>query len=63
MAEEVPSSQRAFIALNAELAQDPGWILIRNKKPSLPDHEKWSNVQNKLTYLKREHEPGFTSCS
>lgn len=61
MAEEVPASQQQFIALNAELAQDPNWALIRNKKPAMTDHEQWSNVQNKLVYLKREHETSFAS--
>jgi len=51
MSEDVPPDQRQFIELNAQLAQHPKWTLLVNKKPPLPDHEQWSNVAEKLSYL------------
>jgi ferredoxin len=49
--EDVPEHQRVFIDINAELAKV--WPAITKRKDPLPDHEKWTNVPNKLQYLDR----------
>jgi ferredoxin len=49
---EVPEDQTAFVQLNAELAKI--WPTITKSKDSLPDHEKWAGIPNKLQYLKRD---------
>ena len=43
--EDVPADQRAFTALNAELASV--WKSITKTKPALPDAEDWREVRNK----------------
>jgi ferredoxin len=50
--EDVPEDQRAFIALNVELARG-GWPTITEKKDAPPDAEKWKDVKGKLEYLER----------
>ena len=49
---DVPDNQRPFIDLNRELAKL--WTPITKSKESMPEHEKWSGVVNKLQYLKRD---------
>ncbi len=50
-ADDLPADQQAFIALNAELAQR--WPSITVKKDAPPDADDWSNVKDKLQYLKK----------
>ena len=50
--DDVPPEQRQFIAINAELAKI--WKPITKSKESMPEHEKWAGVANKLQYLKRD---------
>ena len=49
--EDVPENQRAFIALNVELARI--WPTITEKKDALPDAEKWKDVEGKIEHLER----------
>jgi ferredoxin len=49
--EDVPPDQRAFTALNAELAKV--WKPIIEMKPALPDADDWAQVKNKLDQLER----------
>ena len=49
--EDVPSDQRDFTLLNAELARQ--WKPIIRTKPALPDADAWSKVHDKLGELKR----------
>ena len=50
--DDVPADQKQFIAINAELARL--WKPITKSKDSMPEHEKWTGVANKLQYLKRD---------
>jgi ferredoxin len=52
---EVPSGQREFIRLNAELAQQ--WPVITQPEPHLPDAEQWRNVADKRHLLDPNPEP------
>ncbi len=49
--EDVPENQRAFIALNVELAR--AWPTITVKKDALPDAEQWKDVEGKIEHLER----------
>jgi ferredoxin len=49
--EDVPLEQRAFITLNAELAQE--WPLIVERKPAPPDADVWAKVKDKISLLER----------
>lgn len=49
--DDLPEDQRAFIALNAELART--WPAIYEKRAPLPDAEAWHEVKDKLEYLER----------
>ena len=49
--DDVPDDQRAFIALNAELAKV--WPTITEKKEPLPDAAEWAGKKGKLQYLQR----------
>ena len=49
--DDVPDSQRAFIALNADLAK--AWPTIVERKDALPDADDWNNKPDKLKYLER----------
>ena len=49
--DDVPEDQRAFIALNVELAR--AWPTITEKKDALPDAEQWKDVKGKLEHLER----------
>lgn len=49
--DDVPESQKEFIALNAELAKK--WTQITEMKEPLPDAEEWNGKPNKLKYLDR----------
>ena len=48
---DVPKDQRAFIALNAELA--PLWPVLSAREEALPDAEEWKSVSDKLHLLER----------
>jgi ferredoxin len=48
---DVPPDQTQFIALNEELAKT--WEPIVEKKPELPDAQKWGEVKDKLALLER----------
>jgi len=49
--DDVPDDQRAFIALNAELAR--GWKVIIQRKEAPADADEWAEVKNKLPHLER----------
>ena len=49
--EDVPTDQRAFTPLNAELARQ--WKPITRTKLALPDAEEWAKVVRKLDQLAR----------
>jgi ferredoxin len=49
--DDVPDDQRAFIALNAELAK--GWKVIIERKDPPADADEWAGVKDKLQYLER----------
>ena len=49
--EDTPADQKAFIALNAELAKL--WPTITDTKPPLPDAENFKDVKEKLKLLER----------
>ncbi len=49
--DDVPDDQRAYIALNAELAKE--WKVIVESKDALPDADEWAQVKDKLKYLER----------
>ena len=49
--DDVPHDQRAFTALNAELAKV--WKPIIAIKPAPPDADEWAQVRNKLDQLER----------
>lgn len=49
--DDVPESQRVFIALNAELAQI--WPVINRKKDPPPDADEWNGKPDKLKLLER----------
>ena len=46
---DVPASQRKYLDLNAELAQD--WPVIVKKREPLPDAEHWAGVTDKFEHL------------
>ena len=49
--DDVPDDQRAYIALNAELAQQ--WKVIIERKDPPADADEWAGVKDKLQYLER----------
>jgi len=49
--EDLPKSQEPFLQINSELAKK--WPVLTVKKPPMPDHEKWTDVPDKLKYLER----------
>ena len=49
--QDVPRDQRAFTAINAELAK--AWKPIIAKKPALPDADEWAQVRIKADQLER----------
>ncbi|RTK94096.1 MAG: ferredoxin family protein [Neisseriaceae bacterium] len=51
--DEVPEDQQVFIALNAELAQNPAWKPITAKKPSPSDADEWAIVKEKAHLLEK----------
>lgn len=48
---DVPDAQRAFIALNAELAQR--WPVLDSREAPLPEADAWKSVGDKLRHLER----------
>jgi ferredoxin len=49
--DDVPDSQRQFIALNAELAKT--WPVITEKKDAPPDADAWNGKPDKESLLER----------
>lgn len=49
--DDVPEDERAFIALNAELAKQ--WPAITERKAPPADADQWKGVKGKLRYLER----------
>ncbi|WP_048305697.1 ferredoxin FdxA [Halomonas sp. PR-M31] len=49
--DELPDSQRHFIELNAELAEQ--WPVIMEKQDPPEDAEEWDGVPDKLPHLER----------
>ena len=49
--DDLPESQRHFLALNAELAAK--WPVIYDVKDPLPEAAQWKDVEGKLQYLER----------
>ena len=49
--EDVPKEQRAFTALNADLARQ--WKPITRTKLALPDADEWAKIEKKLDQLQR----------
>ena len=49
--DDLPEGQRHFVALNAELARL--WQPIIEKKPALPEADRWREVKDKLHLLER----------
>ena len=49
--DDVPETQRRFIALNAELARTCP-VIVERTEP-LPDADEWNNKPDKLKYLLR----------
>ena len=49
--DDVPDTQRAFIALNAELAK--AWPTIVERKDPLPEADEWNGRPDKLKDLER----------
>jgi ferredoxin len=49
--DDVPPNQRAFVALNAELARN--WPVLSQKKPAPADAAEWDGMEGKLGYLER----------
>lgn len=52
--DEVPESQRHFIALNSQLSKNPMWKPIIIKKDAPSDADNWKNVKDKLHLLERQ---------
>lgn len=48
---DLPAGQEAFLAINAELAQQ--WPVINRKKNPLPEADEWNGVAGKLKLLER----------
>ena len=51
--DEVPPGQEVYIDINAQLAKNPNWTVIVERKDPLPDHEEWASVTDKLDELDR----------
>ncbi|MDH5432902.1 MAG: ferredoxin family protein [Gammaproteobacteria bacterium] len=49
--DDLPSDQKHYIELNAELAQK--WPNIVTKKEPLEEAEKWDGIKDKLQYLEK----------
>lgn len=47
--DDLPEDQRHFIELNAKLSKE--WQEIYTVKEPLPEHEKWTDVPNKIQFL------------
>jgi len=52
-AAEIAEEQKHFIELNRSLSQHPEWKRIRMQKAPMPNHEKWAQVQDKMSLLAR----------
>lgn len=51
--DEVPPGQEDYIEINAQLAKNPNWTVIVERKDPLPEHEYWATVTDKLGELDR----------
>jgi len=51
--EDVPADQIAFIKINAELTQAPGWKSITKRKPAPGDADEWKDKPGKIGELIR----------
>ncbi len=51
--DEVPEDQQHFIALNAELSQNPAWKPITAKKAAPADADEWKAIKEKFHLLDR----------
>ena len=49
--DDVPETQRAFIAINAKIAASGKWPVISKQKPPLSEHEKYKTMKDKLHLL------------
>ena len=49
--DDVPDDQRAYIALNAELAKE--WKVIIESKDAPADADEWAQVKDKLQHMER----------
>lgn len=49
--DDLPDTQRQFVAINAELAQL--WPVITESKEGLDDADDWNNKPDKLQHLER----------
>lgn len=49
--DDVPSDQKHFIEINAEVSK--AWPSITQKKDPPPDAEEWKEVKDKLKYLEK----------
>ncbi|GAA4000629.1 ferredoxin family protein [Comamonas faecalis] len=51
--EDLPSDELAFIKINAELTNAPGWKTITRRKGALPDADEFNGQPGKITELQR----------
>ena len=51
--EDLPSAELAFIKINADLTNAPGWKPITKRKPALPDADEWNGQPGKVKDLIR----------
>ncbi len=51
--EDLPADQIAFIKINAELSNAPGWKSITKRKAPLPDADDWKDKTNKVGEIVR----------
>lgn len=49
--DDVPEGQEHYIQLNAELSKQ--WPVIVERHEPLADHEKWAEIKDKFSHLKR----------
>jgi ferredoxin len=51
--EDLPAAELAFIKLNAELTNAPGWKPITKRKAALADADEWNGQPGKIKDLQR----------
>ena len=52
-ATEADAAQQPYVALNAELAQAPGWRPITRRQAPPADHAQWAGATGKREELRR----------